>query len=105
MGVHVADSASRQDQGHHSKALFIQKSIGHERMNVGVEVEVFAKGGEGEGKGRSACGEAQGRAEDGGDDLLGDDAEAPEETAMAMLRTTKGTKHTKMGVVDRGAWA
>jgi hypothetical protein len=49
-----------------------------------VEVEIFAKGVEREEEGRSAFGEAQGRAEDGGDGLLGDGAEALEETAMAM---------------------
>jgi hypothetical protein len=53
-------------------------------MNVGVEVEVFAKGVEGEEEGGSALGETQGRAEDGGDGLLGDGAEALEETAVTI---------------------
>lgn len=64
-------------------ALGIQQPLGHQGMDVGVEVEILAEGVEGEEEGRASARQSQGGAKKLGQRLLRDGTEAPEEGAIA----------------------
>lgn len=79
-----------------------QKAVGYHRVDVRVEVEVFAKGVEGQEEGGAALGEIEGGTEGGGDGLLGDGAQAFEETAIAVESVSEefGQGENVVTVVD-----
>jgi hypothetical protein len=61
-----------------------KEAVGHEGVNVGMEVEVFAEGVQGHDHARYAFGAVERRAEVFGNALVGQGAELFEEAAMAL---------------------
>ena len=63
-------------------AIVIQKAVGYERVDVRMEVEVFAETVKGQEEGGAAFREIEGGPEGGGDRLLGEGAQAFQEASI-----------------------
>ena len=81
-----------------------EEPVGHQRVDVGMEVEVFAKGVEGENNGRDALRTVQGGAQVRGQAFLGQGTEPLEQAAMVLK---VGTEHSGEGqdIVPMGYWS
>jgi len=83
-------------------AVGIEQTVGDESMNVRMKIEVFAKGMEGENKGRNTFGKIEGELEGLGDGFLSESRDASEKTAVALKEGTKelGQGQDEVAVLD-----